>query len=447
MTEGPLFLKILMFSVPLMLSGIMQLLYGTADMIVVGRFVGSHALAAIGATGSLTNMIVGLFMGLSVGTSVSVSHAIGAGEHDDVKQIVSTSIIVAIFGGIFIGIIGIIFAGNFLVLMKTPDDIIELSAMYMRIIFVGMPAHLLYNYSSAVLRAKGDTRHPLMFLAVAGAINIVLNLILVIVFHLGVAGVAIATISSHIVSAVLCVRNIVKTDDCCQIKLKELKIYKDKLHKILRIGLPAGIQGSLFSFSNVLIQSSINSFGPAAMAGNAAGSNIDGYIYTSMNALYHAALTFTGQNVGAKKFDRTLSVAKNCLLIVAFAGISLGVLLYFFKFELLSIYIKDDPVAIQNGMLRLSIVGVFYIFCGFMEVGSGMLRGIGASLISMFISLAGAFAFRIIWIYTVFAHFNELKVLYYSYPASWLFTAVALFISFLLLRKALQKRMDAQGLK
>ena len=446
MTEGPLFFKIVLFTVPLMLSGILQLLYGTADMIVVGQFVGDNALAAIGATGALTSLIVGLFLGLSTGTSVAVAHAIGAREDNDVKEIVSTSLIIAVVGGIIIGFVGVFCSEYFLALMQTPPEVIKLSAMYMRIIFIGMPAQLLYNYASAVLRAKGDTTHPLMFLAIAGVINIILNLLLVIVFHLGVAGVAVATIASQVVSSILCVLNIVKTEDCCQIKIREIRIYKEKLYKILKIGLPAGIQGSLFSFSNVIIQSSINSFGAAAMAGNAAGSNIDGYIYTSMNSLYHASLTFVGQNVGAKKLDRTLLVAKNCFTIVAITGLSFGLLAFIFKEPLLSVFIKNNPEAIEYGIMRLSIVATLYVFCGLMEVSCGMLRGIGASMTSMFISLGGACIFRIVWIYTIFAEFPSMKILYLSYPVSWALTSSLEFIAFLIILKKLRKRLESQQL-
>ena len=424
MTEGPLFGKIVMFALPLMLSGILQLLYNAADIVVVGRFAenGQTALAAVGSTGALTNLIVNLFIGLSVGTSVAVSHALGARNDDDVHKLVHTSILTSLIGGVIVSLIGILLARPLLLLMDTPETVINFSVLYMRIIFLGMPAQMLYNYGAAILRAKGDTKRPLFILAVTGLVNVILNLVLVIGFQLDVAGVAIATIVAQYLSAIFSTYFLIRDTGVCHLNLRKLHIDRRSFLRILRIGIPAGIQGMAFSISNVLIQSSVNSFGETAMAGNTAGSNLDGFIYIALNSLYHAALTFTGQNVGAKKWGRLNRVLLNCGAIVLTLGLVMGFGIYLLGEPLLSIYAPGEPDVVAWGMIRLKYLATTYFLCGLMEVACGMLRGIGQSFTSMIVSLTGTCALRVVWIYTIFALNPTMETLYLSYPVSWIVT-------------------------
>ncbi|NMB97331.1 MAG: MATE family efflux transporter, partial [Clostridiaceae bacterium] len=423
MSSGSLLKKIIVFSIPLMLSGILQLLYNAADTIVVGRYAGSTALAAVGSTGSLINLIINLFMGLSVGTSVLVAQYYGARDKKNVSEVVHTAIGASVIFGIITSIIGISMARLFLQAMGTPEEVIKHSTLYMRIYFAGMPASMVYNFGSSILRAIGDTKRPLVFLSISGIVNVVLNLIFVIVFGMGVAGVAIATIIAQIISAVLIILCLIKIDGCYRLKIHEIKIYRDKLVKIMKIGIPAGLQSSIFSLSNVIIQSSVNSFGKLAMAGNTAGSNIDGLIYIATNSFYHSSLAFTGQNVGAKKYERIGRVLGICIFLATAVGFSLGMLSYVFGKNLLSIYSPNDAQVIEYGMIRLRIMGLTYFTCGIMEVIVGSLRGMGVSLIPMFVTVIGVCGVRIGWIYTVFAMNRTLEVLYMSYPASWVATA------------------------
>ena len=445
MTEGPLFGKILMFALPLMLSGILQLLYNAADTIVVGRFSenGQTALAAVGSTGALTNLIVNLFVGLSVGTSVAVSHAIGSKNDDDVHKLVHTSILTSLIGGVIVFGIGFVLARPLLLLMDTPETVIDSSSLYMRIVFCGMPAQMLYNYGAAILRAKGDTKRPLFILSVSGLLNVALHLVFVIGFHLDVAGVALATIISQYLSAILVTIFLMRETGCCKLEPKKLHIDRRSFLRIFKIGLPAGLQGTVFSLSNVLIQSSVNSFGEIAMAGNTAGSNLDGFIYIALNSLYHAALTFTGQNVGAKKWNRLSKVLIDCVIIVLVVGLAMGFGIFLFGEQLLSIYAPGEPDVIAYGMIRVTYLATTYFLCGIMEVGCGMLRGIGQSFVSMVISLTGACGIRVLWIYTVFANWRSLEVLYLSYPVSWMLTLSADFIFFFILKKHLVKKVQA----
>lgn len=444
MTEGPLFGKILRFAFPLMLSGILQLLYNAADTIVVGRFAenGQTALAAVGSTGALTNLIVNLFIGLSVGTSVAVSHALGARNEHDVHKIVHTSILTSIIGGVIVSFIGIGLARPLLMLMDTPDTVIRYSTLYMRIIFCGMPAQMLYNYGAAILRAKGDTKRPLLILSLTGIVNVLLNMVLVIGLHLDVAGVAIATITSQYLSAIMSTVFLIRDTGVCHLDLRKLHIDRRSFLRILRIGIPAGVQGMAFSISNVLIQSSVNSFGESAMAGNTAGSNLDGFIYIALNALYHAALTFTGQNVGAKKWKRLNIVMLDCLLVVIVVGLIMGFGIYWFGEPLLGIYAPDAPEVVEWGMIRLQYMATTYFLCGVMEVGCGMLRGIGQSLTSMLISLTGTCALRVVWIYTVFAVYHTLPVLYLSYPITWMITSAVNLLCYMIAKRRLIRRVQ-----
>ena len=386
MCSGALIPKILQFSIPLMLSGILQLLFNAADIIVVGQFTGSQAMAAVGSTGSLNNLIVNIFLGLSIGSSVLMARYYGAKENDNIHELVHTSVLLSLISGTVLIVIGIILARPLLMWMGTPADVIDQSVLYMRIVFLGMPAMLTYDFGAGILRAIGDTRRPLVYLTAAGVINACLNVFFVVCFGLGVAGVAIATIISQYISAFLVIRCMMKSDAAYKLSLKELRIYKSKLNQIVRIGLPAGIQGAVFNISNVLIQSSINSFGSIAMAGNTAAANIEGFVYTSMNSLYQASTSFTSQNVGARKTERIVPVLLSCLMIVSIVGIGLSSLVVIFGKELLGIYSGNAEV-IQYGLQRLHVVCLTYFTCGLMDVACGSIRGLGYSIAPTLVSL------------------------------------------------------------
>lgn len=433
-------MKIVTFSIPLMLSGLLQLLYNAADVIVVGRFTGSTALAAVGSTGSLTNLVVGLFMGLSVGANVAVAQYYGAGEHHHVSEVVHTSIAASLVTGVFVSVIGIIFAEKMLMAMGTPEDVLSQATLYLRIYFAGMPASMLYNYGSSILRAVGDTKRPLLYLTISGIINVILNLVFVIFFHMGVAGVALATIIAQIISAALVVICLMQYNGSCRLSIKDIKFHKDKLWQIIKIGLPAGLQGTIFSLSNVMIQSSVNSFGSNVMAGNSAASNIEGFIYVSMNTLYHTALTFTSQNVGARQYKRVKRVFGICALLVTGIGIGLGTIGLLFGEQLLGIYAPGDTVVIGFGLIRMAVICSTYFLCGLMDVFVGMLRGMGASFTPMVVSIIGVCGFRMVWIWTVFARHRELRTLYISYPISWSATAFIHLMTFLVLFSRLQRK-------
>lgn len=439
MIHGPLLGKILLFTLPLMASSILQLLFNAADIIVVGRYAGSDALAAVGSTGALINLLTNMFIGFSVGANVLVARYYGAGKPDEVSETVHTSVMLSIIGGILLAAIGIIFASPLLELMGTPENVLPLAALYVRIYFAGMPMILLYNYGSAILRAIGDTKRPLYYLAIAGVLNIILNLIFVIVFEMSVAGVALATILSQTLSAILVIRCLMHTEGGCHLDLHQLKIHSHKLWKILQLGLPAGLQGSIFSLSNVLIQSSVNSFGAIAMAGNSAAANIEGFTYVAMNSFYQAAITFVSQNMGAMEFKRIRKIAWQCLACVTVTGALLGNLSFFFGHQLLGIY-SDEAEVIQYGIYRLEVIGTTYFLCGIMDVCVGCLRGIGYSFLPMVVSLLGACGFRILWIFTVFKGHHDLHTLYISYPISWAITASVHIICFLILYRRMVKK-------
>ena len=442
MIHGPLLGKILLFTLPLMASSILQLLFNAADIIVVGRYAGSDALAAVGSTGALINLLTNMFIGFSVGANVLVARYYGAGKPDEVSETVHTSVMLSIIGGTLLAAIGIIFASPLLELMGTPENVLPLAALYVRIYFAGMPVILLYNYGSAILRAIGDTKRPLYYLAVAGVLNIILNLIFVIVFEMSVAGVALATILSQTLSAILVIRCLMHTEGGCHLDLHQLKIHSHKLWKILQLGLPAGLQGSIFSLSNVLIQSSVNSFGAVAMAGNSAAANIEGFTYVAMNSFYQAAITFVSQNMGAMEFKRIRKIAWQCLACVTVTGALLGNLSFFFGHQLLGIY-SDEAEVIRYGIYRLEVIGTTYFLCGIMDVCVGCLRGIGYSFLPMVVSLLGACGFRILWIFTVFKGHHDLHTLYISYPISWAITASVHIICFLILYRRMVKKSRA----
>lgn len=439
MCNGPLLGKILMFYFPLMLSGVLQLLFNAADIVVVGRFAGSDSLAAVGSTSSLINLLVNLFIGLSVGANVLVARFYGAGQDRELGEVVHTAVLTAIVSGCILILLGVGLAGPALRLMGTPDDVISKSILYMRIYFVGMPFMMAYNFGSAILRAIGDTRRPLYFLLAAGVINVALNLLFVITFSMGVAGVATATVISQAVSAALVLRCLIKSDGAYRLELMQLKIVPDKLVKMIQIGVPAGLQGALFSISNVLIQSSVNSFGSIAMAGNTAASNIEGFVYTSMNAFHQSAISFTGQNYGARKIKRIGKILLICEVAVMIVGLILGNAAYLFSGTLLQLY-STEPEVIMYGTLRMSIICTTYCLCGMMDVIVGSLRGMGYAIMPMLVSLTGACLFRVVWIYTVFRVYRSLECLYYSYPISWGLTfAVHLLCFAVVYRRELKK--------
>ena len=436
MCEGPILGKVLIFSIPLMLSGILQLLFNAADVIVVGRFAGSQSLAAVGSTSALINLLINVFMGFSVGVNVLVARYYGGRKERDVSETVHTAVTLSLVCGLILVAVGLALTRPLLELMGTPDDVIDKAVLYMQIYFIGMPANMLYNFGSAILRAVGDTKRPLYYLSAAGVVNVILNLISVIIFHMDVAGVALATIISQAISAVCVLRCLMRHESCIKIRLGELKIHKEKLMGIVKVGLPAGMQGAIFSISNVLIQSSVNSFGSIAMAGNTAAQNIEGFIYNAMVAVYQANLSFTSQNYGAGKFSRINRIMFICIGVVSVVGFSIGVLAYGAGTSLLSIY-SSDPEVIAYGMTRLQIIGLTYFTCGIMDTMVGSIRGIGYSVLPMLVSLTGACLFRIIWIFTIFQWSHTLLTLYISYPASWVLTATAHIVCFFLIRKKL----------
>ena len=432
MTQGRLLTQVLVFALPIMLSGILQLLFNAADTIVVGRFAGNEALAAVGSVGSLNNMIISLFIGLSVGANVLVARYTGSRNDRAVSDTVHTSVLLSLAGGVLLMIIGVALARPLLELMGSPEDVIDLAVLYVRIIFLGMPVQMLYNFCAAILRAVGDTQRPLYYLTIAGVVNVLLNLVFVILFHLSVAGVALATIISQAISALLVTRALLNMEGPTRLFLNRLRIHPGKLREIIRIGLPAGIQSSVFSLSNVVIQSSVNSFGSVVIAGNAASSNVGNFVYQAMNTFQQAITCFAGQNIGARKPRRIVSAMKVCMFWAVSFGLVLGMLSCVFGTQLLSLF-SADPAVIAAGMERQIIVCAPYFLCGMMDVMTGALRGIGYSLLPMIVSILGACAFRLFWVFTVFAAYPTLPCLMLSYPVSWLLTFSVLLVIFLVL--------------
>lgn len=443
MSEGPLTGKILRFAFPLMLSGMLQLLFNAADTVVVGRFAGSDSLAAVGTTGSLINLIVNLFMGFSVGANVLAARYYGSRDEKNLRETVHTSILVSLLGGILFGVIGFILAPPMLRLMGTPENVLPKSVMYMRIYFAGLPFTGMYNFGAAILRSVGDTKRPLYFLSFAGVINIFLNLFFVIVLHMDVAGVAVATVISNAIAVTLVMITLIRSNTIYSVKLKELRIHKNKLIALARVGIPAGIQGTVFSISNVVIQSSINSFGATVMAGSTASANIEGFVYIALNAFHHAALAATSQSVGAGRLERVGKTMRVCAACVTLVGAVMGVLLVLFREPLISIY-SSDPQVIAVGMNRLIWVGTPYFLCGLMDMMVGCLRGMGYSVMPTVVSLLGACGSRIIWVYTVFALVPTLDILYLSYLASWALTAGVHLICYFCVRKRFIARNTKQ---
>lgn len=440
MTNGPLLGKIVRFAIPLALSGILQLLFNAADIVVVGQFVGPTALAAVGSTSAVINLIVNLFMGFSVGANVLAAQYYGAGKNKDLSETVHTAVLSSLAFGVALIFAGVALSRPMLEMMGTPADVLDQAVLYMRIYFVGMPVMMLYNFGAAILRAVGDTQRPLYFLLLAGVINVILNLVFVIVFHMGVEGVAIPTVISQCVSAGLVFWCLTKVESPYRLYPKHLTIKKDKLLGMVKIGLPAGIQGCSFSISNVLIQSSINSFGSIAMAGNTAGSNIEGFISTAQDAFTQAAISFTGQNLGAGKLKRVDRVLLLCMLLAPGVGLVLSILAVLFGSPLLGIY-SSDPEVIQYGMLRLTTVSLLQPLGALMGVTASVLRGMGYSTIPMIVTMSSVCGFRVIWIFTVFQAFPTLQVLYLSYPITWGLAALFNFIFYFVVRKRTAKKL------
>ena len=431
MCNGPLLSKILIYAIPLIASGILQLLFNAADMVVAGRYAGSEALGAVGATSSLINLLINVFIGMSVGTNVLAAHFYGADRKEELGQTVHTSIALSLISGVILGIAGFSLAKPLLSLMGTPDDILPHAVIYMQIYFIGVPGMLLYNFGSAILRAVGDTKRPLYYLLFAGVINVLLNLFFVIVLGIGVAGVALATILSQFISAALVIRCLIKEEGAYHLDVHSIRLYPDKVVRILRVGLPAGFQGAVFSISNVLIQSSVNSFGSIAVAGNTAAQNLEGFVYNAMNSFHQTALSFTSQNMGAKKMDRVKKIMWICVGCVTVLGMGMGFAGLYFANELLSIYSTDASV-VAYGYQRLFIILSTYFMCGVMDVMVGSIRGMGYSIMPMVVSLLGACGLRVVWIFTVFAFYRSPQVLYISYPVTWTVTFLVHFVCFMM---------------
>ena len=440
MCTRPLLGKIILFSLPLIATGILQLLYNAADIIVVGRFADHTAMAAVGSTSSLVNLIINLFIGLSVGTLSVMSRQIGAGNREKADKIVHTSIPLSLIGGVIVGIIGFFGARFFLELMKTDLKVIDQAVIYLQIYFIGMPFCMLYNFGASILRACGDTKSPLIVLCVSGLINVGINFWLVAGYNLGVVGVAVGTTVSQIISSIAILFLLAKRKDYGKFSFRKMKIHGATLAEIIRIGLPAGIQGMTFSLSNVIIQSSINSFGDIAMAGNAAASSIEGFIYTSMNAISQACLTFTAQNYGAHKLSNLKLVLIQCTLIVCSIGIALAGIVFLFKEPLLTLYNKE-PEVIRYGAERLVYICLPYLLCGVMEVLVGSLRGMRCSFLPMIFSIVSICGGRILWIYTVFKFKHTLPMLYLSYPISWLVAILLHFFTYIFVSRKVKKEL------
>ena len=439
MCNGSIMDKLISFALPLMLSGILQLMFNAVDIIVVGHFSSSQALAAVGSTTALINVFVNLFIGVSLGTNVLAARCYAAGKDKEMSEVVHTSILFALISGIVMAVIGVLLAKPALQLMQTPADVIDQSALYMRIYFLGMPFFMLYNYGAAVLRAVGDTKRPLMYLILSGIVNTLLNLFLVIVFRLAVAGGAISTIIAQCMSCILILNCLRKSESSYKLTFSGLNIKWVYLRQIFQVGIPAGIQSTVINFSNALLQSSVNSFGSTAMAGYTAANNILGFLYASVNAVTQACMSFTSQNFGVGKYKRVDLVLRDCMILTVGVSLVLGGGAYLFGNEVLRIYTNDSEV-VRCGVEILSITTVPYFLCGIMDLFPGSLRGMGYSTVPMILSVVGTVGMRIFWIYRVFPFHRSLYVLFISYPASWTFTIIMQVICFICVRKIVNRR-------
>ncbi len=447
MCSGSIMKKMLIFTLPLMFSSILQLLFNAADIVVVGRFAGDNSLAAVGSTTSLINLLTNLFVGLSIGTNVTAARNYGAKRDEALSRTVHTSITISIISGVILTVIGIFGAKEMLRLMSTPEEIIDLAADYLRIYFAGITASMVYNFGSALLRAIGDTKRPLYYLLTAGGVNVIMNLLFVIVFKMDVSGVALATVISECLSAFLVMRCLMKETGAIKLIPKKLRVHKQELGTILRIGLPAGFQGIVFALSNVVIQSSVNLFGNVVVAGNSAAANIEGFVYVAMNSFYQATLSFMSQNFGAgqyKRLNKILVCGEICVIAV---GVILGNLAVIFGEPLLSIY-TDSPQVIAAGMVRLGYISRVYALCGIMDVLVGALRGIGYSVMPMIVSLVGACGLRLLWIATVFQipEYHSVETVYLSYAITWIITASVHLLCYIIVRKRVARKYEKPAL-
>lgn len=440
MCNGTIMDKLISFALPLMVSGILQLMFNAVDIIVVGRFSGSQALAAVGSTTALINVFTNLFIGVSLGANVLAARFYAAGKDKEMSETVHTAITLALVSGVVMAVVGLVFSRWALEIMGTPADVIDQSSLYMRIYFLGMPFFMVYNYGAAILRAVGDTKRPLMFLMVAGVINAVLNMFLVIAFHMGVAGVAIATVISQMISCLLVLRCLYKTDSSYQLRFSMLCMKKFYLVQIFQVGIPAGIQSTVINFSNALLQSSVNSFGSTAMAGYTAANNVLGFLYASVNAVTQACMSFTSQNYGVGKYKRMDRVLLNCGILSFIIAFVLGCGSYIFGGEILKIY-TEDPEVIRCGVEILSITTVPYFLCGIMDLFPGALRGMGHSGVPMILSIIGTVGTRIVWIFWIFPQNRSLYTLFISYPASWAITIVMQVICFIFVRRTVHGQL------
>ena len=444
MLEGPLLGPIFLFAMPLFITSVLQLAFNAVDIIVVGKFTGHHALAAVGATGPVINLLVTMFMGISIGASVIMGQNVGACDFKNAQDTLHTAIGISILGGIIVLFAGYFTAMPLLKLMQTPPEVIELAGEYLKIYYIGMPGFMVYNFGAALLRAIGDSKRPMYFLTISGVFNVICNLIFVIVFKMGVAGVAIATSISQYIAAALIVASLLKADGYMKLFIDKIRISKDKALGMMRIGLPAGFQGALFSISNILIQSGINSFGSVVMAGNTAAGNLEGFVYMGMNSIYQTSLSFTSQNMGAKQYDRVKKIFWTCVGVVIGVGLFLGVGAWLFGDKLLRLY-TSEPEVIKYGVERLGVVSATYFLCGIMDTMVGGLRGMGYSITPMVVSLTAVCIFRMIWIATIFQSIHTPVILYLSYPVSWIFAAIGHYINYLYAMKKLKKLQAAEA--
>ena len=444
MLEGPLLGPIFLFAMPLFITSVLQLAFNAVDIIVVGKFTGHHALAAVGATGPVINLLVTMFMGISIGASVIMGQNVGARDFKNAQDTLHTAIGISILGGIIVLFAGYFTAMPLLKLMQTPPEVIELAGEYLKIYYIGMPGFMVYNFGAALLRAIGDSKRPMYFLTISGVFNVICNLIFVIVFKMGVAGVAIATSISQYIAAALIVASLLKADGYMKLFIDKIRISKDKALGMMRIGLPAGFQGALFSISNILIQSGINSFGSVVMAGNTAAGNLEGFVYMGMNSIYQTSLSFTSQNMGAKQYDRVKKIFWTCVRVVIVVGLVLGVGAWIFGDKLLRLY-TSEPEVIKYGVERLGVVSATYFLCGIMDTMVGGLRGMGYSITPMVVSLTAVCILRMIWIATIFQSIHTPVILYLSYPVSWIFAAIGHYINYLYAMKKLKKLQAAEA--
>ena len=449
MTDGPIFSSIIRYTVPIMLSSVLQLLFNAADLVVVGRFCNELCVGAVGGTSSLVHLITNLFIGCGAGVAVCAANAIGSGNKELTKKIVHTAIPLAAILGVFVSVIGLLFSGSILKMMSTPADILPLSSLYLKIYFLGAMPNFVFEFGAAILRASGDTKTPMKYLITAGATNLVLNVLFVTLFGMDVDGVATATVTAQALSAVLIIITLTNRKDECRLVFKQMKIRWSVLKKIIKIGLPAGLNGSIFSVSNIIVQASINSFGDGAIvSGNAAAASIEAFVYVAMNAFYQTSLNFTGQNMGAGNFKRVSRVLRRNLVCVSIVGVLGGLSIFVFARPLLSLYVPGNEVAIQTGITRITYICLLYFICGIMEVFTGAIRGMGASLTTLFISITAVCGIRIMWIFTVFQipKFHTLDSLYIAYILSWSGCIAAQLIAYNVINKH-KKRVYEQRIK